>query len=129
MPNVLDCIQNGAFWQKLQPSHVILFCVCKYANNCRCNEHQNAPSWGTPLSGEPKDFDGVYHNVGDLLATINYLSFFLFARELTVRPSIHSLCSTLICLNSVFSPVMPRSHNFFCLVHCFISSRPRSHHK
>jgi hypothetical protein len=50
-----------------------LICRCfRYANNCGCREHQNVPSWGPPVSGDPKVFDGANHYIGDVKATIDF---------------------------------------------------------
>ena len=41
-----------------------------YANNCGCNEHQDVPSWGAPVT--PGSHDGIHHYEGEIQATIDF---------------------------------------------------------
>ena len=44
--------------------------LCSDGNNCGCNEHQNVPSWGPPVS--PGQHDGIHHYEGEIQATIDF---------------------------------------------------------
>ena len=51
---------------------LFVFTHTRYANNCGCNEHQNVPSWGNPVTRDPNVFDGINHYIGLLHHTHIY---------------------------------------------------------